>query len=377
MIFIIELLFFLISNAVCAEYPNSVLFYYSSRPLTNEQLNRFDWIILDSNANCVLKEIREQFWMKKKPKLIGYLSIGEVEKSEKSFFKDCILGKNKEWNSYIIDLRKDICFNKLLKKAKIIHNKAFDGFFLDTIDSYQVVLTKNEWKEYERAEVKFIKTLRKKYPDSLILVNRAFNIFDNIKSYIDGFVVEELFYNIDSEGNIEKNSKDEVNYLINKLSYIKRNGIPVIVIDYIPPYRIDLIWRDLINIRKLGFIPYISNRNLCIIGYSCGIEIPRKIILIYDSTFTFSKIRQVSAANRLLQLPVEYLGFKPEIYDINREKLPPPYKSEGYLGVIVTQVSKKNLSKLDSWLIKAKRNGLKIFFFNNLPLKKNYLKSLD
>lgn len=357
--FIITLMF-LISSAF-AQIPNSVLFYYSNRPLSNEQLNRFDWIVIDPDADEVLKDIKEQFWMKNKPKIIGYLSIGEVEKEEETKFKNCILGKNKEWNSLIIDLRNNRCFNLLIRKAKNIAKKGFDGFFLDTIDSYQRILEKKNWEEYEKKEIELIKKLRQLYPKKLILINRGFRIFDKVKKEINGFVVEDLFYTQDKNGKLVRIPSQETKMLTKKLQEIKTSGIPVIVIDYIPLKLKNIIAKDISQIRELGFIPYISERKLNVVGYSFTDFVPRKIIITYDSSDKYSKIRQDTMANRILQLPVEYLGFKPEIYDINKEKLPPPLPSEGYRGVIVS-ITNKHSKKFIKWLIRAKNNGLKIFF---------------
>lgn len=59
-------------------------------------------------------------------------------------------------------------------------------------------------------------------------------------------------------------------------------------------------------------------------------------------------------------MPLEYLGFVPEVYDINSE-LPEVYPNLGYAGVISMNIDSQN-EKLEKWLLQAKKYGLKLFF---------------
>ncbi len=91
----------------------------------------YDWIFLDQDYSHI-KEIKEKFYMKNRAKLIGYISVGEIQKHRKYFndLKKFAIGRNITWDSFIADLRskeyRDFLVNIV---AKDIVNKGFDGFF--------------------------------------------------------------------------------------------------------------------------------------------------------------------------------------------------------------------------------------------------------
>jgi len=195
------------------------------------------------------------------------------------------LGKNKFWNTDIVDIRNEDYRNFLLENV-FSKMERFDGFFLDTIDSYQLVLDKKDWKSYEESLISFIKKLKQKFPEKKIIINRGFEIVDRIKDQIDGFAVESLYsgINVEGDGQYIKIDKQERKYLVKKLKKIKDYGIPVIVIDYLPPKEKEKAMEISKKIRSLGFIPWITDREISIFGTSTFQFIPRKILLIYDSS---------------------------------------------------------------------------------------------
>ena len=250
--------------------PECVLFFYKNSPLPDDILYTYDWIILDQD-NEYISLINEKFYMKNRAKIIGYLSVGEIEPYRDYFdeLKSYIIGENTKWNSFIADIRNQSYREYLINNvAKRIVDKGFEGFFLDTLDSYKLVSDEKEWIEFQKAEVEFIKSLREKYPDKLIIVNRAFEIIDKIYKYIDAIVVESLFFTVDDEGNYIETDINYRNILLNILENIKVYQIPIIVIDYVDPNERELAEAIVEKISQEGFIPYVSDKNLQSIGFS-------------------------------------------------------------------------------------------------------------
>jgi len=70
---------------------------------------------------------------------------------------------------------------------------------------------------------------------------------------------------------------------------------------------------------------------------------------------------------------LEYLGFVPEMFNIE-EGLPEIYPELGYSGVMVGFLGKID-EKLIDWLIKAKEEGLKLFFLNSLPYDEKFYRA--
>ncbi len=334
--------------------PFCVLFIYSDVNIPDDVLYTYDWIVL-SPKNTHIEAIKEKFYMKKRGKLIAYLSIGEREKHEvKDKLERFVIGENRVWNTYILDIRKKEYREFLINEAKrLIEKEGFEGLFLDTLDSYRLALGGKERKEYEDHLVIFIKDLRKNLKNTTIVINRGFEILDRIEEDIDGIAVESLL----------KEDKKIRSTLIDVLKDLSKKGKKVIVIEY------DIGKKDeyirLLN--GMGFIPYISDKYLKSFGYSNCIPVPRKIVLLYDSTIFENPAW--SWVHRFVQLPLEYLGFIPVLVDVNG-RLPEISKEGGYSGVITLYI--KNKSKdLKDWLKKAKDKGLKLFFIKELPFKED------
>ena len=328
-----------------------VAFFYANKPIPDDLLYAYDWIVV-SPGNIFLKQIKEKFFMKKRGKLIAYLSVEEIKKEELTpKLEHVVLGENPFWHTKIMDIRNENYRNYLRKKAEKLLLQ-FDGIFFDTLDSYKLVLKKEEWKGYERALVSFINSISSKYPQKILLLNRGFEVLREIKN-IDGVVVESLLK--------EKNNVIRKN-IISFLKRLKEKGLEVILVEYEKePKKIKSL---LEKANSLGFSIYVSpDKNLQSFGYSqCEIT-PRKVILLYDSSIFIEP--QSADIHRTVQLPLEYLGFIPVLVDING-KLPEVSRQSGYIGIVSMNISKKS-KRLDNWLREAKLKGIKLFFLKELP----------
>lgn len=350
--------------AAAGEFP-SVAFIYSKPP--ESLLYLYDWIVIDPST-FPPKKLKEKYYMKKRGKVIAYLSVGEERKDVK-LPKNCILGENRTWNSNIVDITKKECFLRVKEKAIKLLN-SYDGIFLDTLDSYQTALPKNKWNFYEEKEIELIKFLRKKFPRKIILVNRAFSIFKSINREINGFVVESLYRGIDNRGNYIKMPERETTELLSKLQKIKKTGVPIIVIDYLPPEKEKERRALAEKIHKLGFIPWVTDKYLQTVGEGVYHLIKRQILLIYDPEISpiYPDI------HRIIQMPLEWLGFSPKLVPAN--DLPKGYLADRVRGIVVWNLSPENRDRVFSWLKKQIDKGIKVFIVSANLLNSNELKEL-
>lgn len=372
MMFIIGLLLFV--SSLLAQELKCVLLYYHHKPLPDDVLYAYDWVVLDADNPYMVVLKEKGFYQKKRAKLIGYMSVGEIE-TYRDYYKDLkkySIGTNPMWNSLVADVR-----NKEYRKflldvvAKRIADRGFDGFFLDTLDSYQLSAKKEEWKDFQDALVNFVKELRKRYPDKLIVLNRGFEFIDRVKGDINGFLVESLFSGLDAKKRYREISEEERRWLLNQLNRIKSYGIPVIVVDYADPKDKKKAKELVGKIAELGFVPYVADKELSRVGYSLCSLIPRKIAILYSSKEY--PVAQYQPTHRLTSMVLEYLGFVPEMFDIE-EGLPEIYPELGYAGVMVGFLGKID-EKLIDWLIRAKEEGLKLFFLNSLPHNEKFYRA--
>ena len=372
-----NLLFLLISSTLANPIPKCVGIFYSKSP-PDSALYLYDWLIVDPRVFSI-KKLKEKFYIKKRAKLIAYLSIGELGRHS-PFFKeikpDWKLGENKIWHTTIMDIRKKGYRNFILNKViPFIFKKGYEGLMLDTLDSYQKVLKEEEWSSYERAEAELINKIKTKYPQIILIANRPFRIFKYIKSSIDAFLAESLFYGLDSHLNYIKMKPSDTEWLLKKLKEVKSSGIPVIVVDYVEPKKRTLAKQVAKKIKELGFIPWVTDKYLSIEGISTYEPVPRKIMLLYDSETEYDPA--LSSIHRLVQMPLEWLGFVPELYDV-KKKLPDGYLADQYRGIVIWIPELKKPVPFYKWVRKRIKEGLKLFFINGFgfPMENRFLSPL-
>lgn len=275
--FTIGLLCVLVGNLVfslhvgCArERPRCVLFYYHHESLPAEVLKVYDWVVLDAD-NPHLATLRQTLPRGRQPRFLAYISVGEIEPYRGYFtaLKPYALCKNPTWGSYVADLRCPEYLDFLLSTIiPEIVRRGFDGFLLDTLDSYELCVPEEEWQAFEKAEISFIQELRVRYPEKLIVINRGFAIVSEVAPYIDGFLCEGLYRGLDARKRYVAIPEEERRALLVRLQNVQRWGIPVIVIDYVPPRSKKLAKEVVQKIAAHDFIPYVADKELSTVGFS-------------------------------------------------------------------------------------------------------------
>jgi uncharacterized protein (TIGR01370 family) len=349
----------------------SVGFIYREPP--EEAFYLYDWLVVDPD-NFSFEKLKEKYYIKnKKAKLFAYVSVGEIEpyrKYYKEMDKSWTIGENKDWKTYIADIRKkeyrEFLINKVLKNLS-----QYDGFFFDTLDSYQIALKPSEYKDYENALAEFIIQVKKTFPNKKIILNRGFEVVPQVKDYIDAVVAESLFYGLDTKTMKYKKMKEEdTRWLLNKLNEIKNLGVKVIVIDYVDPKDKKLQKEVAKKIYENGFIPYVTDKDLKTLGTSIYQIIPRKIMILYNSK-EFDAV--YNDLHRNFQAFVEYLGYIPVMYDINKGLLK-DYIGDEYAGILLRQ--SEYSPEMLQWLKKQISDGIKVFFLSYIPSDEEFLSFL-
>ncbi len=357
--FITGLIWFVISLFAYADQPRCVLFYYSPDAVDEDILHAYDWIIL-SPENRTLDSLKYRFYLKKRARLIAYVSVGE--RREKKYRA---LGRNEMWDTYVVDLRDEKYVKDLLGEVERILEKGYDGVFLDTLDSYRAFVPLEGWQEYEKILTGIVRAIKERFPDKLVILNRGFELLESLKGLVDGVVAESLFRGLSREREYVEVGKEEREWLLERLRLVRALGVPVVVVDYLPPENHREALEVLRKIENLGFIPYVGDRHLSLYGYSPCSPLPRKVILLYDSSLEPDP--HEADIHLLLQMPLEYLGFVPVLHDV-RKQLPEPTLGGGYAGVVSMHIGSPTPA-LEEWLIRVKRRGIKVLFVEDLPLK--------
>jgi len=316
-------------------------------------------------------------------KIYAYVSIGEVEENSLGFAhikQEWIAAQNKTWKSKVLDIRKKEYQDFIFKyQIEPLIKKGFKNFFFDTLDSFHFYTkTLQEKQTAQKALANFINEFHKRYPDSKLIINRGFEIIDQIHNSITAVLFESYYKGLKGEKLDYENITDkDRKWLDIYLKKIKKYNIDIIALDYLPLEKWDKAPKVIHRLEQQGFIPYISTKELNLYGKTTKEAIKREILTLIDER---RLDRTLLEAHQHGDTVLQYLGYKQHFHDISKNKFPSIQEVKNkYLGVIVwLQDYATNPLKLIKWLKQLHKNDIKIVFINNFgfPIKDRELNFL-
>jgi len=316
--------------------------------------------------------------------VLAYLSAVEVASNapyRKRFLRDKIpvLGKNETWNSELADVSSPLWADLLADLADEAAAKGFDGFFLDTVDSVEVLSKKHPGRAaaFRAGLVQAIKEIRRRHPDKKIMVNRGFSILDEIRPLINGVLAESLyqtyFFDKKEYGVVSEQDTGQLLGLLHKA-----DGLPVYVVDYVDPQKAELARETAEKIRAAGFIPYVTTPDLYGKMLAPIRPVARRVAAVYG--------RQVDLGGggsrywpadtwvaQFLQLPLEWMGYEVEYLDAMAGPL--PALDDTYAAIVFDAFSdwpgavEKSVLQ---WFAARKDKSLPTLVFGKIPFSDRY-----
>jgi hypothetical protein len=209
-------------------------------------------------------------------KIYAYVSIGELPADVK-VPKSWIKSKNKSWGSMVMDINNRQYQNFLMKELEKLRKQGFKNFFFDTLDSfYFYSKTPEQIKKSQKSLADFINKVHRKFPKSKIIVNRGFDIIDNIHNSITAVLFESYYRGLsgDFKSPYKPVSEEARKWLDLQIEKIRKYNKDIICVDYLPlkdlySKRGEVLFNKL---RQKNFIPYISTKDLSIYGKSYKIK---------------------------------------------------------------------------------------------------------
>lgn len=347
----------------------STAFYYATQPPV-DLLGAYQRVVVEP-GNISSTELSAL--IKNGATVYAYLSVGEVA-SSRPWAKDIKdvwkAGENKAWNSIVLDLTHDGWHQYLLQqRMRHLWEQGYRGFFLDTMDSYQLFAkTVEERTQQESGLAQLIQAMVDQYPGVSLLYNRGFEVLDKIAHLGDGLVAESLYAGWNPEKSEYRPVPDnDREWLTNKLLDVQqRFKLPVTVIDYLPPTRREEAESIAKQISADGFTPWVSTPQLNYMGVGALHLLPRKVLYLYDSsdgggTLPYTEI------HRFLAMPLEYQGYIPDYLDIS-QNLPEYALKSRYAGIALwlNREQHQNI-RLKNWLLKQIHDQVPVAFFNLFP----------
>lgn len=343
-----------------AAQPSIALYYGANLPW--DELHAFDVVVVepqnvpDPKAHATSRTA-----------LFAYVAVGEVS-ADRGYMKDIPaawkLGQNSEWGSVVIDQARPEWPAFFVERViKPLWNAGYRGFFLDTLDSYQLFATSDADKARQEAGlVAVIHELKKRYPDARLIFNRGFEILPQVHQDVFAVAAESLFQGwSQSSHEYRAVPASDRDWLLGQLKQVQKEyGLPVLSIDYVEPGKRNLARDTAAKIRTQGFIPWVTNPELDMLGVGDIEVMPRKVLMIHNSSNNEYDLMNTSG-HLYGAMPLNYLGYAVEYLDARRPL--PSYQLAGrYAGIVVwldKPVAREGIA-LVAWLKKQIAAGVPI-----------------
>ncbi|MBI3877719.1 MAG: endo alpha-1,4 polygalactosaminidase [Verrucomicrobia bacterium] len=352
---------------------------YSASPDENV-LAQYELSILSPNAKVNLAELR-----KRGHRSFAYVSVVEVAadahyRAEVLAAKIPLLGRNEAWRSDLADVSNpawtDFVVDNLAARAV---DRGFDGFFLDTADSVEMLAQKypSRAKDFEQGLSRLVRALKAQHPGKQIILNRGFRIWNAVSNRVDGVLIESLFQTHDGR-NYAAVEKSGTDWLLGKLAPMKAAGVPIYIVDYVDPARPALADATARRIQELGFNAFITTPALDgkVLAPKPAKEIPRRVLCVFgnESEDANELIRWPidSSTSLTAQMPLEWLGYEVDYLHAAHDALPDALPQHtAILFDRHVRVPPTRQGEIATWLVRHVRAGKKALFLGEIPFQED------
>lgn len=364
------LLVFVFCGTARAAPPPTVAFYYGAAPPLAD-LQAFDIAVVEPD------HVPDPRRYARAPtdgghELFAYVSLGEVL-SSRAYYRGlpaaALRADNPAWGSKVIDQTAPGWREYFLSQVIApLWEKGWRGFFIDTLDSYQLFAkTDAERAAQAQALIGTLQELKRRYPQARLMLNRGFELLPALAPITYAVAAESLYRGYGGGQGYRPVPESERAWLQAQLQTVREQyHLPVIVIDYVDPNQPrarDIARTTADRIHALGFIPWVADGALSSIGIGAIELIPRKVLVLVDSPPGTNLDN--TDAQRFLGMPLNYLGLSYEIIDLRLKPLPEGILAGRYAGVVTWFHAGSSLPNVWPWLKRAIRQGVRIAVLDN------------
>lgn len=367
---------FSISSAIAAGNKPTVAFYYGEKPPLMD-LQAFDVAVVEPDF-VENPQQYERSAQDGEHTLFAYVSLGEVQPSRAYYPKlpkSCLVGSNAAWGSRVINQTCPSWSAFFLDTIiEPLWKMGWRGFFVDTLDSYQIFAKEDVARLAQtQAMVGILRELKRRHPEARLMLNRGFELMPDIANITYAVAAESLYQGYDA-GKLLYRPVPESDraWLLSKMTEVRdRYHLPVISIDYVDPSLPNarkLARETAQQIRAQGFIPWVADGNLYSIGVGNIELIPRNVLVLVDTKLTGSPLGldlKLTSAQRFIGAPLNYLGLRYEFVDLAEGKLPTEIMTGRYAGIVMWLLSGQNHPELGLWLKARIHEGVRVAMFNS------------
>ncbi|QGZ63114.1 bifunctional glycoside hydrolase 114/ polysaccharide deacetylase family protein [Paraburkholderia acidisoli] len=373
------------SNAASAASPaassgNSPSFalYYGGNPPV-DQLSAFDAAVVepDSRFDPRAHPLPHTTWF-------AYASVGEVSPSRawyNAMPKAWLQGSNAAWASRVVD-QSQADWPAFFVDHVItpLWQRGYRGFFLDTLDSYQLVAKTDDARARQQAGlVAVIRAIKTRYPEAKLILNRGFELMPQVHDQVYAVAFESLYrsWNQGEQRYGEVSAADRAWLLGQARTIQSQYHLPVVSIDYCPPGDTACARDAIAKIRADGIVPYVTDGGLKTMGVGSVEPLKRRILLVQDPPARTDL--NVSPGVRFLAMPLNYLGYEIDFRDAS-EPLPQGDLKRQYAGIVLwLNNDVPRSSEYRQWLLAQVDAHIPIAIFSSfgIPLDSTLASKLD
>ncbi len=309
-------------------------------------------------------------------RLYAYTSLGEVSQDQ-PYAADipaaARIARNSAWKNDVMDQSNPDWRKFYLDRIVApLWQRGFRGIFIDTMDSYRLAATTPQAQAAQQAGmIETLRQLHERFPGMRIILNRGFELLPQIHQWITAVAAESLYQGWNNTTHTYTPvTESDRRWLLAQLDQVKDTfHLPVIVIDYAAPDQRHQA-RDIAKkIHGAGFVPWVSDAELDMIGVGYPEIQPRRIVVLYDGRENRDVI--FSDAFQFAAMPLQYLGFVPEFMDLSKPL--PDYQLAGrYAGIVLwSNRAQNDVPQLQPWLLKQIDSGMRLAVVNEFGFERS------
>lgn len=245
----------------------SFAFYYGINPPL-KKLQQFDNIIVEpANIDDASKVIVKMTKMKRQ--IFAYVSLGEVHRTRpyyRAIPKSSIRKENRVWGSYATDQSSPAWREFFLSQVIApLYEQGWRGFFIDTLDAYQLFAkTETERASQRQGLVTTLTEIKLRYPGAKLILNRGFELMPELSTHIYAMAAESLYRRYDAAAKqyLPVPEKDR-EWLLHQMREMRdRYHLPMVSVDYVDPtdpQACDMVRDTIERVQSEGFIAWVTD----------------------------------------------------------------------------------------------------------------------
>lgn len=353
----------------------SVAFFYGD-DIPWESLGAFDALVVDPN------HVDSAAWTQRlnpATQVVAYVALGEVQPS-RPYFRDIpsawLVGENPHWKSRIVDQSAPDWPSFWVERVvEPLWQRGFRHFFLDTLDTYQLVArTPEEKSAQEAGMIRAVRLLKQRHPEAVLLFNRGFEILPQLHADVGAVVVESLYQGWNAaSATYQPVAEADRQWLLGQIQRIRDEWkLPVVVIDYAAPEQRGLARELARRIMADGLVPYVSVPALDGVGVGPFDVAPREVLALHDVGGGWDAIA-LSEIHRLGEMPFNYWGLSHRYVSLTDEAAMQRVARQPLAGryaavlVGVRGYDASWLNQLERVVRAARAQGVPLVFMGALP----------